>query len=234
MTDMASPAYWWPIQGEWVEPPNNDRGGSSGVQRVRADDGKLYYVKRQSNYLYRSLLHPFGRPTLLREYRNMKRLAVLGVPTSIPVCFDMLRRNGQWHALLVTLALDSYVSLQAGFADQRWQPDRRRAVLDAVMQMLLRLHRSRRKHGHLYPKEVFVDDSQSVPRTALVDLELCRHRLTRAQAATSDLRRLLRSLGEMGLTELEYQHAITLYAAAGIRLPQDFKQQCRLEQAAAA
>ena len=59
---------WWNTQGEWVEEPNQRRAGESGVQRIRLRDPQqpLLYCKRQIGHLYRSWLHPFGRPTVLR------------------------------------------------------------------------------------------------------------------------------------------------------------------------
>ncbi len=53
--------FYWRQQGEWVEEPNQRRGGESGVQRLNDASGKLLYAKRQVGHIYRSLLHPFGR-----------------------------------------------------------------------------------------------------------------------------------------------------------------------------
>ena len=35
------------------------------MQRVMSSNGQLLYVKRQTGHIHRSLLHPFGRPTVL-------------------------------------------------------------------------------------------------------------------------------------------------------------------------
>ncbi|MGH8386742.1 MAG: lipopolysaccharide kinase InaA family protein [Pseudomonas sp.] len=66
--------YFWNQRGEWVEEPNVRRGGESGVQRVMGSDDQLLYFKRQTGHIHSSLLHPFGRPTVLRE-----RDALIGV-----------------------------------------------------------------------------------------------------------------------------------------------------------
>jgi hypothetical protein len=50
--------FYWRQQGEWVEEPNQRRGGESGVQRLNDANGKLLYAKRQVGHIYRSLLHP--------------------------------------------------------------------------------------------------------------------------------------------------------------------------------
>ncbi len=39
--------YFWNKQGEWVEEPNQRRGGESGVQRIQSSSGGLLYAKRQ-------------------------------------------------------------------------------------------------------------------------------------------------------------------------------------------
>jgi len=69
--------YFWRQQGEWVEEPNRRRGGESGVQRVMGPTGRLLYSKRQTGHIYRSWLHPFGRPTVLRERDALKGLRAL-------------------------------------------------------------------------------------------------------------------------------------------------------------
>ncbi len=211
--------HWWTATGPWVETPNTDRGGFSGVQYVDAADGARYFVKRQNSYLFRSLRYPGGRPTLLREYRNFQRYARLGLRTPDVVHFDMRRREGQWQAILVTRALDGYVSLREALVSNRWSAERRRAVLDAVMSAVLVLHRLGLKHGHLYPKEVFIEDRGDVPQVAFLDLELSRRCLTAGEAAASDLKRFLKGMFELGMSYDDYQRVLDCYARASIVLP---------------
>ena len=66
LTHYPSFDSWWQTQGEWVEEPNERRGGYSGVQRL-TQLGQSLYAKKQTGHTYRSLLHPWGRPTVLRE-----------------------------------------------------------------------------------------------------------------------------------------------------------------------
>jgi tRNA A-37 threonylcarbamoyl transferase component Bud32 len=70
---------WWNCQGDWVEPPNVRRGGESGVQRVAGENGVLCYAKRQVGHLHRTLQHPLGRPTIVRETKALRAWARLGV-----------------------------------------------------------------------------------------------------------------------------------------------------------
>lgn len=213
-------SFWWSVQGEWVEEPNNRRGGFSGVQRVvLPESGECYYVKRQRNHLFRSVRYPRGRPTLLREWRSMRLCQKIGVPTATVEFFDMRRDKEGWDAILVTRDLRGYVSLDRAYAEDLWSAEQRAEALRAVAGTLLTLHRARRKHGHLYPKEVFVNFDGPRPAVAIVDWELSRYCLTAARAARPDVRRMLKSLVGSGMTQDELSLFIAEYRASGIKLP---------------
>ncbi|OZI55100.1 lipopolysaccharide kinase InaA family protein [Bordetella genomosp. 5] len=214
--------FWWTVQGEWAEPPNERRGGMSGVQRVTLEDGTRYYVKRQRNFTFRSLRYPLGAPTLLREWNNLQTFARLGVPTAPAVAFDMRREADGWHAVLVTRALEGYISLEEGFSCARWDESERARILTHVLEALAPLHTAGRKHGHLYPKEVFVRPQADTVHVALLDLELSRRHLSRRHAARSDLRRLVNSLLGRGLAPQEFDLIRDAYARKGMPLPGDF------------
>ncbi|CAM3587519.1 InaA protein [Bordetella sputigena] len=213
-------SFWWSVQGEWVEEPNNRRGGFSGVQRVvLPESGDCYYVKRQRNHLFRSARYPMGRPTLLREWRSMRFCQKIGVPTAPVVFFEMRRDEQGWDAILVTRDLRGYVSLDRAFTEDLWSAEQRAAALRAVAATLISLHRARRKHGHLYPKEVFVNLAGARPTVAIVDWELSRYCLTASRAARPDVRRMLKSLAGSGMTQDELRLFIDEYRASGIKLP---------------
>ncbi len=202
---------WWDAEGEWVEPPNVRRNGFSGVHRVTdARTGTAYYVKRQTNHLYRSLRYPTGRPTLLREWLNLRRCAALGIPVAAPVFFDMRRGQEGWEAVLVTRALENYASLEHHLRHAGWTAAQRRAVLLALAAMLAPLHMAGRKHGHLYPKEIFVRTAPSVD-VILLDWEVSRYAGSVRWAAQSDLGRLWRSLIDMGVPESERAEFLRYY-----------------------
>lgn len=57
----------WALELDAVDEPNTGRGGWSSVYRLELE-GKGYYLKRQSDYLTRSLHKPFGEPTFAREF----------------------------------------------------------------------------------------------------------------------------------------------------------------------
>ena len=218
--------FWWNVQGEWVEPPNHRRGGDSGVQRVTLPDQQTYYVKRQHNFNYRSLSHPIGVPTLLREWRNLRLFAKLGVPTAQAVAFESRRINGVWQAMLVTRALDGYGSLHDGMQQGLWDANTRARVLTAVLDAIAPLHRSGRKHGHLYCKEVFVRTTGEQVDVAFLDLELCRRHITPRKAAESDLRRLFRSLCDVGLSMQEFHDLLAHETKLGFKMSAAFIARC--------
>lgn len=192
--------HFWATRGEWVEPPNLRRGGESGVQRVQGDDGRLLYVKRQTGHIYRSVLHPFGRPTVLRERDALEGLRRLGVGAPQTVfCGARRDEKMQWRALLVTEALVGYEPIEDWYAaggrechgealhDQ---------LLQTLAQTLARMHRGRWQHSCLYIKHVFVKvtgkGEQAVAHVALLDLEKGRQRLTARRAALHDIKQLRR------------------------------------------
>lgn len=186
---------WWQLQGEWVEEPNIRRGGQSGVQRILQAD-RLLYAKRQTGHTYRSLLHPFGRPTVLRERDALlgARQAGVCVP-EIVYCATEHSRQG-WRGLLVTAALEGYQPISDWYLTQgreRHGEPAHQHLLQLIAENLARLHKARWQHGCLYAKHIFVKISDSgQAEVALLDLEKSRRRLLPDQAARHDLQQLRR------------------------------------------
>ncbi|EWC40267.1 lipopolysaccharide kinase InaA family protein [Stutzerimonas stutzeri] len=192
---------WWNTQGEWVEQPNQRRAGESGVQRIRLRDPQqpLLYCKRQIGHLYRSLLHPFGRPTVLRERHALQAMSDLGVRVPEIVYCGTRQQAGQWQALLVTTELQGFVSLEDWYdKDMATRYGRliQQRMLEAVGVTLSRIHRARWQHGCCYPKHIFIrvdgEDDAAWVEVALLDLEKSRRRLRCSAAARHDLRQLNR------------------------------------------
>lgn len=208
---------WWDMRGEWVEAPNQRRDGESGVQRIQRRDPShgLLYSKRQVGHLYRSLRHPFGRPTALREYRALRAVERLGIRVPRVAYFAVCKTAGRWRALLVTEELQGFVSL-----DQWYRDGYDRACGEALQHQLLvqlarvlaRLHRAGWQHGCLYPKHIFVRIDGAVPEVALLDLEKCRRRLSHRRASYKDLSQLRRHAewlppADWALFDAEYRQA---------------------------
>jgi serine/threonine-protein kinase RIO1 len=179
---------WWNAPGEWVEEPNRRRSGWSGMMRCRVD-GRVYYVKRQCNHLYRSLRHPGGRPTAQREHANLIRLKTLGIEVPKPVFFGSRRTSDGFEAVLVTEELIGYTPLdsQTGLSATE-----RTELAVRVGETLRVMHRANLQHSCLYDKHIFICWWESGPQIALIDLEKLRRRLLPGRAAKHDLDQLRR------------------------------------------
>jgi len=192
--------YFWNQRGEWVEEPNVRRGGESGVQRVVGSDGQLLYAKRQTGHIHRSLLHPFGRPTVLRERDALTGVSALGVRVpEIVFCGAQRDPVHKWRALLVTKSLDGFEEIEhwyAGGGRERHGEGVHDRVLKELAENLARMHKGRWQHSCLYIKHVFVrvtgEGEAATVEVALIDLEKCRQRLTAHQAAAHDMKQLRR------------------------------------------
>lgn len=194
-TPQHSFQHWWHLHGEWVEPPNLRRGGESGVQRLQVQDG-TWYAKRQIGHIYRSLRHPKGRPTVLRERKALRALAALGVP--VPrLIYCGIEHDPQrgWCGLLVTECLHGFEDIDSWYARggrETCDETQHTRLLRQIGATLARMHLGRWQHGCLYAKHVFVRLDGDAPQVALLDLEKSRRRLSRLRAARHDLRQLRR------------------------------------------
>jgi len=200
---------WWQAEGEWVEAANQRRGGESGVQRLPGN-GRPLYCKRQSGHLHRSLCHPLGRPTVLREAESIRafRALGLGVPELV-YCGARKQGDGSWQALLVTEELPGFVALDRWYAEQAADvsPRARTMLLERLGQSLALMHAAGWQHGCLYAKHVFVRVEEGafgpVVELALIDLEKCRRRWLRSFAARHDMAQFARHRGGMPLADWE-------------------------------
>lgn len=152
----------WAKQLDAVDEPNTSRGGWSSVFRLELD-GQGYYLKRQSDYLTRTLHRPFGEPSFAREFRNISRYRQLGIP-----------------------------ALQAAFFGQRKVSGEHRAILQASGQLARRLHSVGQVHGCFYPKHIFLQATGDGYAAQLIDLEKTRPLLFGWRDRVKDLEPLLR------------------------------------------
>ena len=194
---------WWQRTGEWVEAPNQRRGGESGVQRlapVTAGQPWLY-SKRQIGHRFISWRYPLGRPTVLREKNAMQALERLGVQVPNLVFYAAKKRGKDWHALLVTEALTDFISLDDWYNKQQSQPVDPAiiaSVLQQVASTLHKMHAAGWQHSCCYGKHIFIKISaQQLPSVALLDLEKARRRWPAHRAALHDLKQFARHRGQM-------------------------------------
>ncbi|VXD01738.1 Protein InaA [Pseudomonas sp. 8Z] len=206
---------WWHSPGEWVEEANQRRGGESGVRLLQSWDDKRppLYCKRQSGHTHRSWRHPLGRPTILRELEAYRGLARLGIRTPNIVYCAARREAGQWQALLVTEALQGFISLEQWYA-QTMPQAHTQAMLNHLAITLARMHLGGWQHGCCYAKHIFVRaQSAGDIEIALLDLEKSRRRWRTQQASQHDLSQLQRHRGNMPESDMHhllqaYQHAL--------------------------
>lgn len=182
----------WNLQLDAVDEPNTGRGGWSSVYRLDLE-GRGFYLKRQSNYLTRTLARPFGEPTFAREFRNISRYRKQGIPALQAVFYGQRQVQGDTRAMLMTRALDGWSDLDAVL--QQWPtlaPDTRRAVLVAVGELGRILHSAGQVHGCFYPKHIFLRATASGYQAQLIDLEKTRPLLFGQRDRAKDLEPLLR------------------------------------------
>lgn len=189
---LASFDALWALQLEPVDEPNTERGGHSIVCRLELDD-RAFYLKRQTNHLTRSLLHPFGEPTFAREMRNIQHYNKLGIPALEAAFFAARKMTGESRAILLTRALDGWCDLDSLLANWHERPEaQRKAVLQACGELARCLHMAGQMHGCFYPKHIFLQAENEAYRAQLIDLEKTRPLLFGKHDRVKDLEPLLR------------------------------------------
>ncbi|AMB87429.1 lipopolysaccharide kinase [Pseudomonas agarici] len=182
----------WAIELDAVDEPNTSGGGWSRVFRLELE-GQRYYLKRQSNYLTRTLHRPLGEPTLAREFRNISRYQRLGIPALQAVFFGERNVQGERRAMLLTRALDGWNDLDSLLAQwAQMRPDRRQAILRACGLLARQLHALRQVHGCFYPKHIFLRPVTDDYQAQLIDLEKTRPLLFGRRDRVKDLEPLMR------------------------------------------
>lgn len=182
----------WALKLEAVDEPNTERGGWSSVYRLDLGEA-VYYLKRQSNHLTRTLLHPLGEPTFAREFRNIQRYAELGIPALEAVFFAQRRVPGEQRAVLLTRALDDWQDLYSYLPEWRELDDARRiAILAACGDLARQLHQAGQMHGCFYPKHIFLRPQGDRFEACLIDLEKTRTLLLGRRDRIKDIEPLVR------------------------------------------
>ncbi len=188
----------WELQADWFEPPNQRRGGWSGVARVELElpgGGKeAVFLKRQENHTRRTLHNPiFGEPTFAGEIKNILLLRQAGVPTMDPLYYGQRKVDGKWRAILVTRELAGFRPMNevvGEWVEAGWGKSAaiRRELIATLAGAIRRMHEQRLVHNALHPKHVFVRlvEGRS-PEVALIDLEKMRRAISVKRAMLRDL-----------------------------------------------
>jgi hypothetical protein len=182
----------WNLERDWVEQPNERRGGWSGVVRRRLGEGEqstVLFIKRQEGQNRRTLRHPFrGRPTYYLEYRFLRRHGEQFPQLVSWACYGESRAGPKDRAVLATAGLTNYLDLNE--IHQSVPRQALEAILQEVARAVLPLHLKHLQHGALYAVHVFVHaDTREVK---LIDTERARFRTRRRAAALADLSQFVR------------------------------------------
>lgn len=188
---------WWQLAIAWLEPPNRERGGWSGVGRWQlqcADSPSVeLYVKRQQNHTRWSWRYPLrGLPTFMVEYEMLMYLRGHGVSVPDVVYAGVRDVQAGRQAILATQALQGYEELTpyCTAANMAAQPN----LLAAVAKALQTLHAAGIQHRALYPKHLFVRRVNDSYEIAFIDLEKAKHMWLQAWQRLRDLRQFMSRL----------------------------------------
>lgn len=188
----------WQLESGWHEEPNQRRGGWSGVTRHVLADGTAVFIKRQENHLCRTWSHPLrGIPTFFREFENILLLNRKKVAALDALFYGERRVGGKWQAVLVTRALDGFLSLDEWLQSYPDHPARS-SLPAAVAAAVANLHIHHLQHSCLYGKHVFVSVTPTngqmfaLADIRFIDLEKLRWRASRRRLSAHDTDQLLR------------------------------------------
>ncbi|HEC06741.1 MAG TPA: lipopolysaccharide kinase [Thiolapillus brandeum] len=185
----------WNLQADWFEPPNQRRGGWSGVSRIMlpSPDGseETVFLKRQENHTRKTWRHPISRePTFRSEARNLRLLNSRGIAAPHMVYYAERKSPKGWQVILATRELKDYLPLDVLI--ERWYRDdwgkhreQRSKVIPRTAAVLSKLHKLRLAHNAMHAKHMFIQEQTGA--ACLIDLEKMRARLTRRQAMLRDL-----------------------------------------------
>lgn len=181
----------------WLEPPNLERGGWSGVGRWQfsLDTGTetTLFIKRQQNHMRRSIRAPItGVPTFMIEYHFLNYLSQHGIKVPQLVFFGTRNTIDGHQALLATIALEGYQDFSHFCAATCITNEK--GLLETVAKTIRQLHRTGVQHRALYPKHVFVATRESGYEVAFIDLEKARYMRLPSLQAWRDLRQFLSRL----------------------------------------
>ncbi|HAR96978.1 MAG TPA: lipopolysaccharide kinase [Deltaproteobacteria bacterium] len=175
----------WQVDVPLLDQPNTGRGrnGWSTVGLlslpVRGGTERKLIIKRQQNYVIRTLWHPLrGIPTLQNEASSTLRFNRLGIPTMKLVYYAGKRERGDFRAILLTEFLEGYESLDRlgrHFQGQRgFNRAERHQLISSVAQVIRTMHEKRLRHNSLYPKHIFLRRDGGEVAARLIDLEKAR------------------------------------------------------------
>jgi len=186
----------WQLDIGWFEEPNQRRGGWSGVSRLEVElpDGShtAVFIKRQLNHVTRTWRHPLGGiTTFRREFENLQRLQVAGVPTLEVLYFAEREARGERRAILISRELTGYSSFEdcMTYWQQHGFPEKPvwRQLTDRLAGIARRMHHHHMQQNCFLPKHVFIGEVDGAMDIRLIDFEKAKRTLTTEAAMLRDL-----------------------------------------------
>ena len=163
---LASFEALWSLEAPWVEEPNRERRGWSGVCRLElpepAGDTFTAYLKRQENHGYRNLANPFRyRPTAYREYKRLVAMQAAALAVPEVLYYGERKLDGAIQAILVTKGIPQAISFDAylSAAQERPAAEVAQTVFDTAA-LIAHLHHHRFQHCALYGKHILLSGFQ--------------------------------------------------------------------------
>lgn len=187
---LASFDAIWSLPIHWIDAPNDNRGGWSGVGQIEImhrDQVTTLFVKKQLNHITRTWRHPIvGELTFKNEFRMFQHLHShkMAVPTVVFFAERHVPEGRQ--AILVTEKLFGFQSLDV-VNHQSMQLKAKRKLLISVAETISRMHQLGIQHRALYSKHLFVREDDDNFEIAVIDLEKARWMLMPRMQAISDL-----------------------------------------------
>lgn len=194
----------WDISVDWFEEPNQRRGGWSGVGKLQlknlAGESQVFYLKKQQNHGRRTWLHPIkGEPTFRREFANLQFLFANQFAAPTVVFYAEASENSQQRAVLVTAELTGFKDMAELM--QTWYPTasqtQKMTLIKKVANEIRRFHGFGLVHRALYPKHIFVKNTDTNPglanlEVAVIDCEKMRNNTNLHNCTVFDLSTLNR------------------------------------------
>lgn len=189
---LCSFTDFWQLDLPLLDDINKSKAGWSSVTKIEIttetnSHSTNYYLKRQQNYFFKTLLHPLrGVLSLEKEYHAANLLKQHHIACITPIYFAKRKIGKDWQAILITKdisplkEIDDYL-INKIFSEQ---------VLIDMAHFIANLHDKHLRHGALYSKHIYYHPDKGF---ALIDLENIRHFLLRKPALKREFSRLLKN-----------------------------------------
>lgn len=196
----------WEVNSAWAEDPNHRRGGWSGVHcfdlNVARDIRQTVFLKKQSNHTCRTLFHPIkGIPTFRREINNILEFNKQGIATMLPLFYGEKKENGKWQALLVTKALDNYLSFDVYYERYSRNNPCKKENIKKIAAFIRNIHDKGFRYGCLYAKHIYVLGENNIKDICLIDLEKAKKSPFKKTRLLKDLSTLYRTMGHISVKD---------------------------------